>query len=115
MPDSTLQAFWVIVTDPGCVPERKGPVADVNQLAAMLRELMDARPLSHLIVARIDGDQLYVDDGTQALELIDGRSAPKARRHRERLQAGRSGTPGSPEKAAGPAPLENSNSSRATH
>ena len=103
MPDNTAPVFWIIVADPGCVPERRGPIRNVNELAMSLRQLMDDRPWSHLIVARIDGDQLYLEDGTQALELIDGRSAPIARRHRERLRLGRP-WPTGPENAAGLAP-----------
>lgn len=81
------EATWIIVTDPGCVPQRKGPIRDGRHLVEFLRELMEARPTSHLIVARIDGDQLHVEDGTQALEIADGRSAPTARKHRDRLRA----------------------------
>lgn len=81
------EATWIIVTDPGCVPQRKGPIRDGRHLVEFLRELMEGRPTSHLIVARIDGDQLHVEDGTQALEIADGRSAPTARKHRDRLRA----------------------------
>lgn len=79
------EATWIIVTDPGCVPDRKGPIRDRKHLGDFLRELMAARPKSHLIVARIAGDQLHVDDATQILEMIDRRSAPTARKHRARL------------------------------
>lgn len=72
---TTSEATEVIVTDPGCVPERKGPIRDQRHPATFLRELMAARPQSHLIVARIAGAELYVDDGTQALEMLDRRSA----------------------------------------
>lgn len=80
-------ATWIIVTDPGCVPDRKGPIRDGRHLVEFLRELMSARPTSHLIVASISGDQLHVEDGTVALEMTDRRSAPTARKHRERLRA----------------------------
>lgn len=86
---TTSEATWIIVTDPGCVPERKGPIVDRKHLVTFLRELMAGRPHSHLIVARICGRELYVDDATQILEMTDARSAPTARKHRARLAESR--------------------------
>jgi hypothetical protein len=78
---TTSEATEIIVTDPGCVPERKGPIRDQRHLATFLRELMAARPQSHLIVARIAGAELYVDDGTQ------GKCSTAARPRRPRLKS----------------------------
>jgi len=77
---------WVIITDPGCVPQQKGPFNRPGQLKQFLKEAMAGRPDSHLMVAYSDGG-LIVEDGTQALEILDGRSSPTARKHRDRLKA----------------------------
>ncbi|UZE47933.1 hypothetical protein ONR75_24155 [Rhodopseudomonas sp. P2A-2r] len=76
---------WVIITDPGCVPSRKGPF-DTRHLKRFLKEAMIGRPYSHLMVVGCAGD-LWVDDGTNCLEMMDARSASTARKHRERLKS----------------------------
>ena len=81
------EATWIIVTDPGCVPDLKGPIRDGKHLKDFLRELMRHRPTSHLIVASIRDARLDVEDGTNTLEILDGRSATLARAHRKRLRA----------------------------
>lgn len=77
---------WVIITDPGCVPDRKGPFLTGAQLKRFLREAIAGRPYSHLIVISCADDPV-VEDGTQCLEMLDARSFPTTRKHRARLHS----------------------------
>lgn len=77
---------YVIITDPGCIPDLKGPFTAPGHLKRFLKEAMAARPFSHLIVASCDGT-LSVSDGTQELEMLDMRSSPTAQKHRDRLNS----------------------------
>ncbi len=77
---------YIIITDPGCVPDLKGPFNGRGQLKRFLKEAMTARPFSHIMVARCHGT-LNVSDGTQELEMLDMRSSPTARKHRGRLKS----------------------------
>jgi hypothetical protein len=90
---------WVIITDPGCVPDRKGPFLTGTLLKRFLREAMDGRPYSHLMVISCAGDPV-VEDGTVCLEMMDARSFPTTRRHRARLDSIRLPPPS--RKSAGP-------------
>ncbi len=72
---------WLILREPGCVPERKGPFPP-QTLAATLREFMDARPSAFITVVEIHGPEISVEDGPQCLEILDGRSAATAAKHR---------------------------------
>jgi hypothetical protein len=77
---------YIIITDPGCVPDLKGPFNAPGHLKRFLKEAMAARPFSHLMVASCHGT-LMVSDGTQELEMLDMRSSPTARKHRARLKS----------------------------
>lgn len=74
--------FWLILREPHCVPERKGPWP-AKMTAQVLREFMDARSGAFITVLTIghDGGPI-VQDGPECLEMIDGRSMPRAERHR---------------------------------
>lgn len=76
---------WLILREPGCVPERKGPFP-TRTIAKTLREFMAARPGALIDVLTTEGSP-DIEDGTQALEIADGRSASVARRHRETTRA----------------------------
>lgn len=79
--------FWLILREPGCVPERKGSWP-ASMMASVLREFMEARPMAFITVLTLghSGDPI-VQDGPECLEMIDGRSAPRAARHRESSRA----------------------------
>lgn len=77
---------YVVIIDPGCVPDLKGPFNAPGHLKRFLKEAMEARPFSHIMVASCEGT-LLVSDGTQELEMLDMRSSPTARKHRERLKS----------------------------
>lgn len=77
-----MPAIWLILREPGKVPERKGPF-DCGRLAPVLRELMHVRPAAFITVLTWhDGAGPSVQDGPECLEMIDGRSRPIAKRHR---------------------------------
>lgn len=86
---SDEQAFnnWIVIRDPGCVPDVKGPFRPV-QVAPFLREVFECRPYSFVEVLTVTyGGIVSVQDGPECLEMTDGRSAPIARKHRARLSA----------------------------
>lgn len=78
---------WLILREPGCVPERKGPFAPTD-LANTLREFMKARPTASITVLTWDatGDP-SVEDGPECLSILDGRSASIAAKHRASTRA----------------------------
>lgn len=79
--------FWMLVRDPGCVPERKGPFLKVDT-AARIREFMRARPFSFLSILTIDpSGQPSIEDGPQVLQTLDGRSVRFASKHIARLRS----------------------------
>ena len=66
--------FWMLVRDPGCVPERKGPFLKADT-ADRIREFMRARPFSFLSILTIDQSGLpSIEDGPEVLQSLDGRS-----------------------------------------
>lgn len=77
---------WVVIRDPGCVPDLKGPFLD-SQIADFLREVFKHRQQSFVEVVTVHDSGIDVQDGPEALDVIDGRSAPVARAHRKRLSA----------------------------
>lgn len=72
--------FWLIVIDPGCVPERKGPWP-VKETRRVLREFMRARPTSYVLNVREGFDGPWVNWGPEWLQMLDGRSMSVGRRH----------------------------------
>jgi hypothetical protein len=73
--------FWIIVRDPGCVPDMKGPWP-IAVMAKTLREFMDARPTSLLTVLTISEDGCpSVQDAPECLMMLDGRSMSRSSKH----------------------------------
>ncbi len=79
---------WIIIRDPGCVPDQKGPFLP-TQVAGFLREVFAARPTSlvEVITVHDGGKQISVQDGPQCLMMIDGRSTSVALRHIKQCRA----------------------------
>lgn len=75
--------FWLILREPGCVPDLKGPWPHAST-KMVLREFLEARPSAFVTVLSWgDGGYPIVQDGPQCLEMLDGRSRYTAQRHRE--------------------------------
>lgn len=79
---------WVVIRDPGCVPQRKGPIAP-GELARFLREAFEARPISYVEVVSATGSEIDIQDGPECLQMLDGRSMAAGSRHNARLRAAR--------------------------
>jgi hypothetical protein len=80
------ERFWLVLQEPGCVPERKGPWR-TRALASTLREFMAARPTAYIHVLRLDffGDPC-VEHGPEVLQMIDARSMGAGRKHNARVR-----------------------------
>jgi len=79
--------FWMLVRDPGCIPERKGPYLKADT-AARIREFMRARPFSFLSILTVDqSGQPSIADGPEVLQSLDGRSVSFASKHIARLRS----------------------------
>lgn len=79
--------FWLIVREPGMVPERKGswPHRDT---AKVLREFIAARPRAFLDVLTIGSDGTPdVQHGPEALQMADARSMSTGSKHNARVRA----------------------------
>ncbi len=72
---------WIILREPGCIPQLKGPWP-ATMMTKVLREFMSARPAALLTVLSIADGHPLVTDGPEELQILDGRSASTARRHR---------------------------------
>ena len=77
---------WLILREPGRVPQIKGPF-HARTFAATLREVMKARPSAFITVLTWHHYGPHVEDGPEALEIIDRRSASTAKRHRQSTAA----------------------------
>lgn len=82
---------WLILREPGKVPEIKGPFGP-QWVKAALREFMEARPSAFITVLDINHGQPSVQDGPECLEMLDGRSTSTARKHRASTRAAFSAT-----------------------
>lgn len=79
--------FWLIVREPGMVPDRKGPWPH-RDTAKVLREFIAARPRAFLDVLTVDaGGTPWVEHGPQTLQIADGRSMSVGRKHNARVRA----------------------------
>lgn len=79
--------FWLIVREPGRVPDRKGPWKH-SETAKVLREFMAANPtafIDHLTIG--DDGTPDVEHGPLVLQYTDGRSMAVGRKHNERTRA----------------------------
>lgn len=78
--------FWLILREPGKVPERKGSFRQ-EYLATTLREFMVARPTAFITVLRLSEAGPDVQDGPECLEMLDGRTTSTAAKHRASTRA----------------------------
>lgn len=75
------EGTWLILREPGRVPILKGPF-HCERLTATLREWMVARPSAFITVLNIIDGYPIVQDGPECLQMLDGRFAATAKRHR---------------------------------
>jgi len=79
--------FWLIVREPGKVPERKGSWPH-REVAHRLREFIAARPHAFIDVLTIGHDGVpEVEHGPEVLQYTDGRSMSVGRKHNQRVRA----------------------------
>ncbi len=82
-----VERFWLIIREPGMVPDRKGPFKIIDT-AKVLREFMAANPNAFIDYLTVTPDgEPYVDHGPQVLQMSDGRSMSVGRKHNERVKA----------------------------
>lgn len=74
MTDQFILRFFVILRDLGCVPEKKGPFANHQTAIKFIREVIACRsPTTQITVASLTPNHdLIVNDGREAIEMIDG-------------------------------------------
>jgi hypothetical protein len=77
--------IWVLVRDPGCVLDCKGPF--YPSILGFIRELMAARPYSQIDVLTFAHGMPSVEDAGQYLQSRDGRSRPIVLAHYARLKS----------------------------
>lgn len=82
MADSQIKKIWIIVHEPGHVPEKKGSFSNDDKAEAFLRELIACRPIgTRYTVARLTwDDDLWVDDGGETLSIIESWAPRNARK-----------------------------------
>lgn len=79
--------FWLIVHEPGKVPDRKGSWPR-SQLPQIMREFIAARPTAYLTVLTVGADgSPDVQHGPEALQMADGRSMRTGSAHNARTFA----------------------------
>jgi hypothetical protein len=71
---------WIELREPGCVPERKGPLRP-ETVAGFLREVFAVRPSAYVTVITMGHDGPLLQDGPECLQMLDGRSMSVGRRH----------------------------------
>jgi hypothetical protein len=77
--------FWILLHEPGCVPERKGPFRE--DMKGVIREFISARPTAYIDVLTIDSlGQPVVAHGPEMLQIFDGRSMSTGRKHNQRTR-----------------------------
>lgn len=84
--DVVEEKSWIVIRDPQCVPDVKGPFAP-GDVAPFLREVFAARPFSYVEVVSIEDGAILVQDGPEALQMLDGRSMSVGRAHNARLRS----------------------------
>ena len=77
-----MKDTWIILREPGRVPELKGPLAR-SGLKAFLFELTEVRPQAFITVLTMYESGPSVQDGPECLEMIDRRYSKRAARHRQ--------------------------------
>jgi hypothetical protein len=79
--------FWLIVREPGMVPDRKGPWPH-RDTAKVMREFIAARPRAFIDVLTIGPDGTPdVQHGPEALQMADARSMSIGSKHNVRVRA----------------------------
>lgn len=79
--------FWLIVREPGMVPDCKGPW-ELADTAKVLREFMAANPTAFIDYLTVGDDGVPdVEHGPLVLQYTDGRSMSVGRRHNEQVRA----------------------------
>jgi Lar family restriction alleviation protein len=78
--------FWLVLIEPGCVPQRKGPWP-VTETKAVLREFMRARPTAYVLCLTESHLGPDVEWGPELLQMLDGRSMSVGRDHNARTRA----------------------------
>jgi hypothetical protein len=82
--------FWLIVHEPGKVPDRKGPWLHTG-FREVMRDFIGAYPTAYLTVLTVDADGTpWVQHGPEALQMADGRSMSVGRKHNARTLAAHS-------------------------
>jgi hypothetical protein len=82
----TANLFWLVLHEPGCVPERKGPWPK-SRSCDVLREFMRARPRALIDYLWMEPDGPQVEHGPAWLSMLDGRSRPFVKRHNANVRA----------------------------
>jgi hypothetical protein len=86
-PGEVEARFWLIVHEPGKVPDRKGSWPR-SQLPQIMREFIAARPNAYLTVLTVGADgSPDVQHGPEALQMADGRSMRTGSTHNARTLA----------------------------
>ena len=81
-----VERFWLIIREPGMVPDRKGPFK-ITDTAKILREFLAANPNAFIDYLTVTPEgEPYVDHGPQVLQVADGRSMSVGRKHNERVK-----------------------------
>jgi len=79
--------FWLVLQEPGRVPERKGPWLRTG-MAPILRDFMKLRPTAYIHVLTVDDfGEPWVEHGPEALQILDARSMGTGKKHNERVRA----------------------------
>ncbi|MEH0194597.1 hypothetical protein V7S57_02560 [Caulobacter sp. CCNWLY153] len=77
--------FWLILKEPGRVPELKGPwLNGKGVMTKTLREFIAARPTAYIDVLSWGASGPLVQHGPEALQVLDGRSMGVGRKHNAR-------------------------------
>lgn len=85
--EAESEKIWVILQEPGKVPQRKGPF-DHEWCKRFIREVLEARSTAYITVLESDGyGGFWPSWGGEWLEIADGRSAPRVRRHNATVKA----------------------------
>jgi hypothetical protein len=88
-PAGEEDSFWLVLREPGTLPERKGPWKGAGQqMARTLREFIAARPTAYIdVLTWSPGYGPLVRHGPDVLQMLDGRSMSVGRRHNARTRA----------------------------
>ncbi|ADH91757.1 hypothetical protein Snov_4501 [Ancylobacter novellus DSM 506] len=85
--------FWIIATEIGCTPDRKGPFRG-ERVCDVIREFMKERPQARLTYLTVDEEGTpWVQHAPELLQMLDGRSMSSARKHNECVRRAESTPP----------------------